>query len=381
MVNFEPAWMSHQNQRRVNAGTQVVIVFAANSQLFAPPHHTFPGVPTLKESRKLISMPKFLTLCLLLVAGGLIAQDPVFSQFYALPLQLNPGFAGSAYAPRVGVVYRNQWTGFDNAYRTYGLSYEQSLDRLNSGIGFNVVGDNAGNGIYKTNRVSGAYAYRLNISDQFNIRLGVEAGMIQTSLNWDKLLFPDQIDPINGPVFTSGELTPDITTRTRFDASAGLLLLSERWYGGLGLKHLNTPNEGILLINDNLARGLPLLYNLHGGIDLLVKAGNKRREASFWSPNFLFVAQGPYKQLNLGAYGSFGSFYGGLWFRHTFRNSDAAIILAGFRQGIFKIGLSYDFTVSGLAQNAGGTYELSIGMQFESNRRKNDLNDCLRMFQ
>ena len=326
-------------------------------------------------------MPKFLTLCLLLLAGSLAAQDPVFSQFYALPLQLNPGFAGSAYAPRVGIVYRNQWTGFDNAYRTYGLSYEQSLDRLNSGIGFNVVGDNAGNGIYKTNRFSGAYAYRLNITDRFNIRLGVEAGMHQTSLNWDKLLFPDQIDPIDGPIFTSGELTPDITTRTRLDISAGMLLLGERWYGGVALKHLNTPNEGILLINDNLSRGLPLLYNLHGGIDLLVKAGNKRREASFWSPNFLFVAQGPYKQLNLGAYGSFGSFYGGLWFRHTFSNSDAAILLAGFRQGIFKIGLSYDFTVSGLAQNAGGTYELSVGMQFESNRRKNDLNDCLRMFQ
>ena len=294
-------------------------------------------------------MHKLLTLLLLLAASHLMAQDAIFSQFYAMPLQLNPGFAGSAYAPRVGIIYRNQWTGFANAYRTYAVSYEQNLDRLNSGIGFNVTGDNAGNGIYKTNRFSGSYAYRLNITDEFNIRLGMEAGIHQTSLDWDKLLFPDQIDPIDGPVFNSSELTPEITTRTRFDVSAGLLLLSERWYGGIALKHLNTPNEGILLINDNLSRGLPLLYNLHGGVDLLVKPGNKHREASFLSPNFLFVAQGPYKQLNLGAYGSFGSFYGGLWYRHTFRNSDAAILLAGFRQGILKIGLSYDFTVSSLA--------------------------------
>ena len=327
-------------------------------------------------------MHKLLTLGLLLAISRLAAQDPVFSQFYALPLQLNPGFAGSAYAPRVGLIYRNQWTGFDNAYRTYALAYEQSLDRLNSGIGFNVTGDNAGNGIYKTNRFSGVYAYRLNLTKRFNIRLGVEGGMHQTSLNWDKLLFPDQIDPIDGPIFTSGELTPELTTRTLFDVSAGMLLLGERWYGGLSLKHLNTPNDGILLINDNLSRGLPLLYNLHGGFDILVKAGNKHREASFLSPNFLFVAQGPYKQLNVGAYGSLGSFYGGLWYRHTFRNSDAAILLAGFRQGIFKIGLSYDLTVSGLAGNAGGTYELSVGMQFAGNpRRKYDLNDCLRMFQ
>ncbi|MEO6760382.1 MAG: type IX secretion system membrane protein PorP/SprF [Saprospiraceae bacterium] len=326
-------------------------------------------------------MRNLLTYLFLLAACRLLAQDPVFSQFYAMPLQLNPGFAGSADAPRVGIIYRNQWTGFDNAYRTYAVSYEQSLDRLNSGIGFNLLGDNAGNGIYKVNRFSGVYAYRLNITDAFNIRLGVEAGLHQTTLDWEKLLFPDQLDPIDGPVYSTGELSPEITSRTRFDVSAGMLLLGERWYAGLALKHLNTPNEGILLINDNLSRGLPLLYNLHGGIDILVKPGNKRREASFLSPNFLFVAQGPYKQLNLGAYGSFGSFYGGLWIRHTFRNSDAAILLAGFRQGILKIGLSYDFTVSGLAANAGGTYELSIGIQLPGSHRKYDLNNCLRMFQ
>ena len=84
-------------------------------------------------------MHKLLTLCFLLAISRLAAQDPIFSQFYALPLQLNPGFAGSAYAPRLGMIYRNQWTGFDNAYRTYALSYEQSLDRLNSGIGFNLT--------------------------------------------------------------------------------------------------------------------------------------------------------------------------------------------------------------------------------------------------
>ena len=87
---------------------------------------------------------------LLMLAGSFAsAQDPIFSQFYAMPLQVNPGFAGSAIAPRVGAAYRNQWSGFNNAYRTYALFYEQSLERLNSGIGFNLEGDNAGDGIYK----------------------------------------------------------------------------------------------------------------------------------------------------------------------------------------------------------------------------------------
>jgi hypothetical protein len=82
----------------------------------------------------------------------------------------------------------------------------------------------------------------------------------------------------------------------------------------------------------------------------------------------------------VGAYASAGSVFGGVWFRHTITNRDAVILLAGFRQGIFKVGVSYDMTVSGLAGYAGGTYELSLGMIFEKEKRP-DINDCTRMFQ
>ena len=69
-----------------------------------------------------------------------------------------------------------------------------------------------------------------------------------------------------------------------------------------------------------------------------------------------------------------------LLFRHTFRNADAVILLAGFREGVLKIGISYDITVSGLAGQAGGTYELSLGLLFNKDKRP-DINDCTRMFQ
>lgn len=332
-------------------------------------------------------MRKLFTAMLLLPGFFAAAQDPIFSQFYAMPLQINPGFAGSAIAPRVGVAYRNQWTGFNNAYRTYAVFYEQSLEGLNSGVGFNVEGDNAGDGIYKTTRVSAVYAYRLNVADNFALKLGVEAGAHQTNLDWQRLIFPDQIDPIGGIGNGTGEVPPETTTKTQLDISAGLLILSDKFYLGMGLKHLNTPNESILFVNDNLSQGLPLRYTLHGGTDIVVKKGNKVRQPSFISPNFLFVSQGPYQQLNVGAYAGLGSIIAGGWYRHTFSNSDAFIVMAGFQEGIFKMGVSYDFTVSGLANHGGGTYELSLGLLFDQNdklrkkKRRSDINDCIRMFQ
>lgn len=331
-------------------------------------------------------MRKLLSALLLLAGVSAAAQDPIFSQFYAMPLQVNPGFAGSAIAPRVGAAYRNQWSGFDNAYRTYALFYEQSLDRLNSGIGFNLEGDNAGNGIYKTTRISAVYAYRLNVTDNFALKLGVEAGAYQTTLDWNKLIFPDQIDPIGGIGDGTGEVPPEFNSRTQLDISSGLLVLHNKFYLGAALKHLNTPNDGILLVNNNLSRGLPLRYTLHGGTEILVKKGNKVRQPSFISPNFLFVSQGPYQQLNVGAYAGLGSIIAGAWYRHTFRNSDALILMAGFTEGIFKMGVSYDLTVSGLSGRSGGTYELTLGFLFDQNeklrkKKRHDLNDCIRMFQ
>lgn len=325
-------------------------------------------------------------LLLLAAAGPASGQDPIFSQFYAMPLQTNPGFAGSSFAPRMGLAYRNQWTGFNSAYRTYALFYEQRIENFNSGLGFSLQGDNAGNGILRSNQVMVHYAYRLSVDDAFAMKLGIEAGARQSNLNWDKLVFPDQIDAINGIGFNTEEIRPDATNQVSLDLGAGLLMLGRRWYAGFAMKHLNTPDERIILARDNLATGLPILYTFQGGAELLVKEGNKVRLPSFLSPNLLFVSQGPYKQLNIGAYASLGSIYFGSWYRTTFRNSDALILLAGFREGVFKFGLSYDATISGLASKAGGTFELTMGMQLDQSERLRkrkksaDLNDCLRMF-
>jgi type IX secretion system PorP/SprF family membrane protein len=337
-------------------------------------------LPTVAPAKMgFIATTVFLALMGLFPASA-IAQDPIFSQFYAMPLQLNPAFAGSANAPRVGLAYRNQWTGFNSAYRTYAACYEQRFDRLNSGIGFNLEGDNAGDGIFITNRFSGAYAYRLKVNELISLKLGVELGIHQVNLNWDKLLFPDQIDDVNGFVYNTAEIRPDITNRTELDISSGLLILSNKFYFGIGLKHLNTPSQSILRLKNNLVPGLPIRYTFHGGTEWIIKKGNKTQERSFVSPNFLFVAQGPYKQLNVGAYASLGQVFAGTWLRHTFQNADAAILLAGFRAGSLKIGISYDATISKLSNNAGGTFEITLGYDFQ-NKKRLDINDCTGMFQ
>ncbi len=321
------------------------------------------------------------------------AQDPIYSQFYAAPLQINPAFAGTTLAPRITANYRNEWASYEGGYETYSVAYEQSIESKNSGIGLMVLGDDAGNGIYQTNRFAVVYAYRVQLSRELAVRFGVEAGMIQSRLDWNRLTFPDQLDPLDGANGPDGspnptdEIQPDNLNRSLFDVGAGILVHGKQAYGGLSLKHLNSPDESLLDINNNLGVGLPLRITLHGGIQIPLQAGNNRQDEAFISPNLLIIKQGEFAQVNGGAYVGFGKFFGGAWFRHTIGNADAAIALAGVRYGVLRIGYSFDFTLNGLTlQRTSGTHELSLTINFDDSeeakrrRRTARYNDCFKMF-
>lgn len=319
-------------------------------------------------------------------------QDPVFSQFYATPLEVNPAFAGITFAPRVTLNYRNQWPGLNNAYVTYAAAYEQSLEQLNSGVGLVIMSDNAGDGIYKVTRFSAIYAYQLELDKNLFVKFGVQGGLIQNTVDWNKLLFGDQIDPINGPSgggnpILSQEAPPENLNKSSLDISSGILVYGSNFYGGVAVKHLNSPDESLLGVNENLNVGVPLRIIAHAGAEFTLERGNNVRSPSFISPNIMFNKQGDFWQVNGGAYAGLDQIYLGLWYRHAASNPDAVIGLLGYRYGVLRIGYSYDFTISQLADaGTGGTHEISLTLnladsrQLQRNRRASRYNDCFKMF-
>lgn len=318
-----------------------------------------------------------------------LAQDQIYSQFYAAPIQLNPAFAGNTLAPRVTLNYRSQWPAIDNAYTTVAASYEQFFEPIRSSFGVMLQNDNAGNGIYKQSTFTGVYGYSLQINRDFFIKLGVEAGLTQTNLDWTRLVFPDQLDPIEGGILESNETPVQNVSNVYYDFGVGMLAYGQQFYAGIGLKHINTPNEALLNAADGLAIGLPMRVSIHAGGQFTIQEGNNRKLGSFVSPNLLFVQQGDQGQVNVGAYAGVNQFFGGLWYRQAFSNSDALIFLLGFQYDIFKVGYSYDFTISGLQSingGSGGANEIFIILNFENSaefkrrRRSSDYNNCFKIF-
>lgn len=300
-----------------------------------------------------------------------IAQDPIFSQFYANPLYLNPALAGSAICPRLSFNYRNQWPAIAGTYVTYNASYDQYMDKISGGIGFLAMSDRAGEGALTSNTISAIYSYRLTINRKMSLNAGFQGTYYNRRIDWDKLTFPDMIDPRFGFVYNTMEKRPAKLSIGFMDFSSGLLLShSDNFFAGVAVHHLTQPNEGFY---SDISSKLNMKITAHAGgiIDLKRRSsGNRGQEDPTLSPNILFQQQQHFQQINYGVYFNRYPFVGGLWFRQNFNNADAFILLCGFEQESFKIGYSYDLTVSKLTNITGGAHEVSFSWLFPCPQKK-----------
>lgn len=321
---------------------------------------------------------------LLLAYYSVRAQDPVFSQFFASPLQLNPALTGTSEAPTIHLNYRNQWPQLSQAYVTYAASYNQLAPRLNSGFGISLLSDVAGNGIYNSTQIGLSYAYNLQFQENLYLRMGIESNFISKRLAWDKLIFLDQLNVETGAFDANGNINPTFETQPNlninyFDLGFGALFYSKHIYGGFALKHINSPREAFIRPNPQYDE-LPLRITFHAGGQIPLGKNNKYKTTTFISPNVLFTKQRQFKQLNLGSYIQHESLFGGIWFRHTFTNSDAVILMAGYELKFLKLAYSYDLTVSNLGLNSGGAHEISLIFNFNTKNKGTNYNDCLNLF-
>ena len=279
------------------------------------------------------------------------AQDPEFTQFYANPIYLNPAFAGSAQSGRVGINFRNQWAGIDNAFRTFSASYDQYSKAVTGGLGIQFIHDGAGKGTYHANSVVGIYAYQMALDRKYNLNVGARVGYTEKSLNWGELTFGDMVDPDLGFVYGSQEMRV-LKSRGYLDLSSGALIYSKDVFAGLAINHLHEPITS--LVGDYR---IDRRYSFHAGGNITI--GDNFTGEYTISPNLLYSRQGEFEQINLGMYFKSGIFTAGAWYR----SSDAIILLFGIKTNKYNLGYSYDMTISRLTMASGGAHELSFVAQ------------------
>jgi type IX secretion system PorP/SprF family membrane protein len=304
------------------------------------------------------------------------AQDVQFSQFYAAATYQNPAFVGSAHATRLTVHNRIQWPGIASStsssalsrYTTSLASFDTYSSKYRSGFGVQFYRDWQAGSTLSTTQVGIQYAYELPISPTFTFRPGLQLDYVDRSVDYSKLRFPEDFNDQTG---WNGTVVPGGPRKQFADISSGLLLYSEKIWGGVSFHHMNTPNQSLQGVGAR--SNLPMLFDLTGGYKIYLKDKRylayleKEKEVSL-TPTFHYKAQGKSDQVDVGVYLLYDQLMAGAWYRGLpfkkypgFRNNESLVAMVGWKYESISIGYSYDFTISKLQTvGTGGAHELNV---------------------
>jgi type IX secretion system PorP/SprF family membrane protein len=311
-----------------------------------------------------MNLKNIILLGLFYVSFHSMAQDPTFTQFYSNPVYLNPALAGSSGCPRIALNYRNQWPQLTGNFITYAAAYDTYAKNLSGGVGIMAMHDQQGQGTIQTSMIAGTYSYYLKVNRKFRIMFGGQAAYFQKYLDWNKLTFGDMIDPRRGFIYQTGDVPRGNGSHGFFDVSAGMVGFTKNFYFGVAAHHLNRPDESMILGDSRL----PIRVTGHMGAT--IKLGQRGRYSSNTTlmPNVIYQYQNGFQQFNIGAYLKYESFTIGAWYR----NRDAFIVSLGITTEKFRIGYSYDLTVSQLGGVSGGSHEISMGINLKCKKQMKD---------
>uniref|UniRef100_UPI003743B746 PorP/SprF family type IX secretion system membrane protein n=1 Tax=Pleomorphovibrio marinus TaxID=2164132 RepID=UPI003743B746 len=306
------------------------------------------------------------------------AQDPQYSQYYAAPLFLNPAFAGSELASRVGVNYRNQWPGLDANFSTFSAYYDTFLEDYNAGVGFLITNDVEGAAGLRSTNISGMFSYELRIAEGAYFRPGFQASYIRRDIGfYENLIFANQINPGDpfGPILPGNDIAGFGEPVNLFSLSLGGLFFTDSFWFGFTAHHVNEPNQSF--IEDGISN-LPMKFSIHTGYRIPLGRGSMKRDFTHtyreraFTPTINYKRQGPFEQLDVGGYFYLEPVVFGLWYRglpykpvEQQNNRDALVMMMGFHlQSGLNVGYSFDYTVSQLGIQSGGAHEVSISYVF-----------------
>jgi type IX secretion system PorP/SprF family membrane protein len=326
-------------------------------------------------------MNKILLTLVLLVgfSFNIIAQqDAMFTQYMFNPMFFNPAVAGTKEVLDVSVMHRHQWVGIKGAPFTQTISAHSPIriGEKNENASFGGMLHHDQIGISRSVGANLYFSYKLQLNSPRNakkrifLNIGLSGGASFMMNDFSLLELYDTGDP----TFQSTNermILPNFGT--------GLYLHSENWYFGFSVPRLWTNS-----LRDRLpssASTVPVAqefrhyYATAGGVIKLT-------ESLSFRPSILIKNVGLFfEESQVGKIGAPTQFDMNLgfilidkiWFGASYRTAlealttqtssfDSIDFWAGIRlDNGFRVGIAYDFTLTGLRSPGQATYELMLG--------------------
>ncbi|QCR23982.1 PorP/SprF family type IX secretion system membrane protein [Pontibacter sp. SGAir0037] len=311
--------------------------------------------------RKVISS---IMLLLLLCLYKAIAQDANFTQQYANRLYLNPAFAGLNHDWSVTASHRDQWPSLNGSFITSQIAADFRVPDKKSSFGVLVQRDRAGIGGLQNVQAGAIYAYSTNINDKWAFAAGLQATVASLRVNYDNLVFGDQLSDNGAVALTSAEVYRFEPTSYVSFTTGGLIYTNQFWFS-FTAAHLNKPNFGF-----GETTTLPIRFTASTGYKFYAKTDEKQGELfelSF-TPVITYTQQQDLRRTDLGFYTIYTPFTLGLIYRGVpvtgSANQDQTLaVIAGLQFERFKVGFSHDVGLKGFGRQVGGANEISVSFE------------------
>jgi type IX secretion system PorP/SprF family membrane protein len=304
------------------------------------------------------------------------AQDPQFSQFFSAAVLTNPAFAGNMEYDckdlksnlKATLNSRRQWGNF----QTDAISLEYFNKKKKLGLAFITQNNRIEAAKLITTTVSLVASYKLQLNSRWKVNSGLQIGMGNRNLGFNNLRFTDQF---NDEGYTGRQTIDNQKNQASIfypEISLGGIIYTSKFWTGLSIHHVNMPNISQLGYTERL----PMRFSIQGGYTVEFRSnrsfGNFKKDISL-RPVYQFRLQGPFNQLDLGAYYTHEPFILGLMYRgipvgkmgaDRLVSQDAAVLLLGYKHNGFKLGYSFDAGLSSIGLLGGGSHEISLGFQY-----------------
>jgi type IX secretion system PorP/SprF family membrane protein len=304
------------------------------------------------------------------------------------PIYYNPASVGIDQGLLISLNYRRALMYLPSKFETIAVGLDQSLHdteiRGLGGVGLFLNRNQEGDGSYYTTSFGIPFSSRVVINDNLKFQIGIAPVIYQKSINFDKLVFYDQLDPYYGVVVPKSQLSmlKSDQSVTFFDFHIGIFgryesdptdqsnVKNNVFDFGFSIQHLPEPNQAFENVTAKLASKYSLMMRYSHVI-----ATYGYQQASI-QPLMLLEKQGSMEDIITGINFKYKTFSLGTYARHEqnslFQVTEIMMLIGTEFQlhersfSSMQLNYSFDLLVPSKQVNRNVSNELSIILKLPS---------------
>ena len=285
--------------------------------------------------------------------------EPVYTTFFLQPSQINPAAGSMQSAIETGLVGRFQYTGLSSRMTsTQGFDFSFSVPQAHSVFGLRVNNDFIG--LQRSTWVTAQYAYR-KAFQRWNLSVGVEAGIIQMSLDGSRMTTPDGDYQPGSIQHNDAFLAATVQQAVAPQFSVGLAFHGKSFFSGISLQQIAWSNAFFPAEGGRSRVVFTRVMNVHGGYSFRLGERFSLRPSLMIRTDWV-KWQGEVNLLST----LWDNIYLGMSFRgYNQRSFESISGMAGYRfLRHYLLLYAYDGSISPLRAFHTGSHEITLRMFF-----------------